>query len=248
MKEPEKLYEYDEHSCRNLPHWHPPGATLFVTFRLADSIPKAVVRQYKAKKEWLTNEIERVRKLALADDSLDVKTLEQRVQEFHREWFARFEDVLHQVAFGPTWLREDRVAEIVAEALNYRDGRVYRLDAYCIMSNHVHAVFAPFLSEQELIEVSPVESATGRLQFFSRHPPLDAIMKSLKGRTAHEAIRALGRGGTFWEPESYDHVVRDDAKFDRIVSYVLNNPVKAGLVKSWQDWKWSFRRNRTADC
>lgn len=247
MKEPEKLYEYDEHSRQNLPHWHPPGATLFLTFRLADSIPKAVVRQYKAQKEWLTNDIDRVRKLALADDSLDVKTLEQRVQKFHREWFVKFEEVLHQAACGPTWLREDCVAEIVAEALHYRDGRVYLLDAYCIMSNHVHAVFAPFLSEQDVIEGPATKSTLGRLQLFSRHPPLDVILKSLKGRTAHEANRALGRGGTFWEPESYDHVVRDNAEFDRIVNYVLRNPVKAGLANDWQEWKWSFRRNPTTD-
>lgn len=243
-----ELYEYNEYMRRNLPHLHPPGATLFVTFRLAGSIPKAVVRQYKAKKDWLKNEIDRVEKLALTDDSSEVKALEQRVQEFHREWFARFEEVLHQAACGPTWLKEDCVAEIVAEALNYRDGRVYRLDAYCIMSNHVHAVFAPFLSEQDLIEMPTAESATGRLQFFSRHPPLDAIMKSLKGRTSHEANRALGRGGTFWEPESYDHVVRDEAEFERIVNYILNNPVKAGLVKDWPQWNWNFRRNHTQHC
>jgi len=65
-------------------------------------------------------------------------------------------------------------------------------------------------------------------------------MKSLKGFTAREANKALHRQGAFWETESYDHWVRDDAELDRIVTYVLNNPVKAGFVRHWQDWPHSY--------
>jgi REP element-mobilizing transposase RayT len=76
----------------------------------------------------------------------------------------------------------------------------------------------------------------------SADPTLGVIMKSLKGYTAHEANRLLGRKGEFWEAESYDHFVRDDTELARIINYVLNNPVKAGLVKDWRDWKWNWRR------
>ncbi len=37
-----------------------------------------------------------------------------------------------------------------------------------------------------------------------------------------------------------DHVVRDPEEYQRIVAYVLNNPVKAGLVQEWKDWPWSY--------
>lgn len=67
-------------------------------------------------------------------------------------------------------------------------------------------------------------------------------MQSLKGYTAHEANRTLNRKGQFWEAESYDHIVRDEAEFARIINYVVNNPVKAGLVNDWREWKWSWRR------
>ncbi|HUR98602.1 MAG TPA: hypothetical protein VMZ26_11110 [Pyrinomonadaceae bacterium] len=66
-------------------------------------------------------------------------------------------------------------------------------------------------------------------------------MKSIKGYTAREANKILNRKGSFWEAESYDHEVADDEEFNRIVRYVLNNPVKAGLVKDWRDWKWNWR-------
>ena len=196
------------------------------------------MRLYFGQKQWLKSETERVGRLKLKDDSPEVQAHAERLREFHRQWFVKFEDILHKAETGPTWLKNDKVAKVVADALHYRDGRFFRLDAYCIMSNHVHAVFAPFLTERELRETP----SPGGLRFLSKNPPLDAIMKSLKGFTAWEANRALKRKGTFWEQESYDHVVRDDVEFHRIVNYVLNNPVKAGLVSDWQQWKWSYRR------
>ena len=55
--------------------------------------------------------------------------------------------------------------------------------------------------------------------------------QGLKGYTAREANRLLGRTGQpFWQGESYDHWVRDETEFIRIIAYIENNPVKAGLV------------------
>jgi len=67
-------------------------------------------------------------------------------------------------------------------------------------------------------------------------------MQSLKGYTARHANKILGREEKFWQDESYDHEVRDEEELARIVKYVLNNPVKAGLVNNWQDWKWNWLR------
>jgi REP element-mobilizing transposase RayT len=65
-------------------------------------------------------------------------------------------------------------------------------------------------------------------------------MQSLKGYTAHEANKVLNRTGTFWEAESYDHEIRDGEEFGRVIRYVINNPVKAGLVQHWSEWKWTY--------
>ena len=106
------------------------------------------------------------------------------------------------------------------------------------MSNHVHAVFAPYLSEASL----RVKQIDGGLLYESEEPPLDIIMPSLKSWTANQANALLGRSGRFWQHENYDHVVRDDEEFDRIVNYVLHNPVKAGLVPNWREWRWNWKR------
>ena len=232
-------YLYKEFTKRHRPHFHPPGATLFVTFRLANSVPQTSLREYRAKRDWLNTEGERLRKLRSAADSPELAAHEERLLEFHQQWFKQFEVFLHDERCGPVWLKDERAAKIVADALHWRDGKVYLLDCYCIMSNHVHVVFTPFLSEAS-IRTKQIEK---ELFYYSEEPPLDVIMRSLKSWTAKQSNTVLGRSGQFWQHESYDHVVRDDIEFNRIVDYVLNNPVKAGLVKRWQDWRWSWKRS-----
>jgi putative transposase len=141
---------------------------------------------------------------------------------------------------GGAWadLAEDvRIAQMVYESLLHRNDREYNLYSFSIMSNHVHVVFRPLLNEQSLIEMR--ESARRR---FSTQPTLSAIMQSLKGYTARQANKILGRTGAFGDAESYDHQIADQAEFGRIERYVLNNPVKAGLVSDWKDFRWNWRR------
>lgn len=228
--------EYKPFSERHRPHIHPAGATLFITYRLAGSIPQPVVRAYKAKKEWLETERKRARRTAMVSPESEEWII--RIEQFHREWFAKFEDILHKAKTGPMWMKDDQVAAKVAESLHSLDGDAYCLDAYCVMSNHVHTVFRPLLSEAELMESVDDD---GHVVFLSEHPGLPKIMQSLKGRSARECNLALSRTGQFWEHESFDHIIRQ-GKLASTIKYVLNNPVKAGLVKDWREWRWSYCR------
>jgi len=234
--------DYKRFAERHRPHIHPPGAILFVTYRLVGSIPKATVRTYKAKKDWLKNEGIRIRKLAESDLQPAMALLEQ-IEKFNREWFVKFEEILHKAKTGPMWLQDERAAQIVAEGLLKLDGNAYRLDAFSVMSNHVHTVFKPFLSERDLLEGFDED---GHLMFTSEYPGLSRIMQKVEGSSAHECNLVLNRKGQFWEHESFDHVVRR-GKFDTTIQYVLNNPVKAGLVKHWRDWHWNYCRKELSD-
>jgi type I restriction enzyme R subunit/putative DNA methylase len=91
----------------------------------------------------------------------------------------------------------------------------YELGAYAIMANHVHVLLLPKVSASRLL-------------------------CSVKGATAREANRILGRTGeAFWQAESYDHWVRDESEWRRIANYIEDNPVKAGLVVRAEDYQWS---------
>jgi len=218
-------YAYRPFYRRNLPHMQPPGATVFVTFRLAGSLPRAVVERWMA---------ERQRTEAAHPNAPDVR--ERALKAFRRAWFARFEDSLDRAEAGPDWLKDQRIAALVAAAIRRLDGARYTLDAYCVMPNHVHVVFTP---RQFVAQVSNLRH--GEPPYHS----LAAIMHSLKRYTARAANRLLARSGTFWEHESFDHFVRDENELGRVVRYVLNNPVKAGLATRWQDWPWSYSRYGT---
>ena len=127
---------------------------------------------------------------------------------------------MDRAAFGPVWLRDARIARVVSRALLYGEsGRhFYQLRAWVIMPNHVHVLLRPKTS-------------------------FPAITRWLKGSTARQANLILGRTGeAFWQDESFDHRVRNDAELDRIVRYVEHNPVSAGLVLNPGEWLWSSAR------
>lgn len=65
----------------------------------------------------------------------------------------KFEEILHKEETGPVWMKDPRVADLIQDSLHYRDGKVLRLDAYSVMSNHVHTVFKPFLTAGSLLPV-----------------------------------------------------------------------------------------------
>lgn len=235
--------DHKQFARRHRPHIHPPDAGLFVTYRLAGSIPKSVLRDYRARKAWLETELKRVRSEAACDDAPELINWLERVEVFNRRWLIRFEAILHQAEVGPTWMRDPRIADTVAESLQALDGEGFRLDAYSVMSNHVHAIFKPFVSAANLLQT---RSRDGRPLFISEYPGLSQIMHSLKGRSVRECNLLLERKGQFWEHESFDHVIRS-GKFDATLRYVLNNPVKAGLVRHWRDWPWNYCRNELSD-
>jgi putative transposase len=114
-------------------------------------------------------------------------------------------------------LQQPEIAAVVVQSLHHFHGKSYELLSYCLMPNHVHMV------------VLLPDGA----------PPLVRTLQRLKGYTALQANKLLGRTGAFWQAESYDHVVRA-GELERIISYIVDNPVKAGLVDDWQQWPFTY--------
>ena len=233
-------FDYKPFYRRNLPHIQPPGATLFVTFHLAGSLPRHVLQQWKAEKSRLLNLESNAHQ---ATDEHTTFQQKQKYNQWKRQWFRKIEKTLDTAQSGPVWLKDDQIAKEVAESLHYLDGKVYRLDAYCIMANHVHVVFTPLPLQSSGPQPLPSPNQDNAAQTESLcYNSLSAIMRSLKGYTARKANQRLGRRGTFWQHENYDHAVRNASEWKRIITYVLNNPVKIGLVDRWEQWQWNYYR------
>ena len=105
-----------------LPHIEFPGQVQAITFRLNDSVPTRVVRQ------WIAEIAGQPR----------FPTPEQRALALRRR-ITTFEDAGH----GICHLADPRVAGAVEATLLHGDGNAYALLAWCIMPNHVHVVVEP---------------------------------------------------------------------------------------------------------
>ena len=189
----------------NLPHWEQPGATYFITFRTADSMPASVVREWlHVRDAWL-----RVHSIHPDDEDWHFRLRglpEAQQREFHREFSRRFHEDLDR-GHGECLLRQPRLAGIVAASLRHFDGERYLLGDFVVMPNHVHLL----------------------VRLFGGEGAVKQQCRSWKKFTATEINRVLGRRGHFWQAESYDHMVRDAEEFAAFQNYIASNPVKARL-------------------
>lgn len=183
------LLDYRYFYQRNLPHFQPPGATLFITFRLAGSIPVVILAQWKAEAKQVQRNL-----VTVADPKERARQTDLEL----RCWFGKWDRALDTANAGPFWLRDARIAEVLAASLHYWAQQKYSLDTFCIMPNHVHVILTPLEQANE--------------QYYA----LQRIMHSLKRYTAREANHILGRSGQFWQEETFDHVVRDADELMRI--------------------------------
>lgn len=135
-----------------------------------------------------------------------------------KRYFGRFDALLDNPTSSPTWLRDSTVAIAVGHSLQFFEGSAYESICYTIMPNHLHLV------------VRLLENGKGLMRTLQR----------FKSYTALHANRHLGRTGQFWQRESYDHIIRDAPELDRVIAYVLNNPVKAGLIRDWTLWPHTY--------
>lgn len=190
----------DVRKFRNhLPHWRQAGVTYFVTTRLADSVPHSTLRQWTKERDIWLHAN------GCADKS-DIEQLPDKTRhEYHTRFTAKFHEYLDS-GWGECWLRRPEAAAIVAGALRHFDGERYVLDDCVVMPNHLHALVTP-------------------------NPPheLSDILHSWKLFSARAINKLLGREGPFWQAESFNHIVRSEAQFERFRCYIADNPVKARL-------------------
>ena len=168
----------------------------------------------------LMDEMEQLEKaIANISDSNERYRLKDEGQ---RKLIGKWDESLYTTTEGPFYLRDDKIAAIVADSIRYHAGDWFDVEAYCIMPDHVHLVLTPY-PDLETTDCG-----------------LTKITHNIERNSAKQANALLGRTGEFWQHESYDHFVRDAAEMERILKYVVYNPVKAGLVDDWTKWKWTY--------
>ncbi|MGB7291862.1 MAG: transposase, partial [Thermodesulfobacteriota bacterium] len=97
----------------------------------------------------------------------------------------------------------------------YSDKHKIEILAYCLMTNHVHLVAVPLKGES-----------------------LHRVLRPLHMRYAQRINRERGWNGHLWQGRFFSTPL-DESYTWTAVRYVERNPVRAGIVRSAQDYKWS---------
>ncbi len=206
---------------RLLPHYHPVGATFFVTFRLYGSLPVSFLDELG---RWFEAEKDRLSALPPGAEREKAFTLLQR------DFFRKYDAALDQCLCGPVHLREPAAARLVVDQLLRFDGQWYRLLAYTIMPNHVHV----------LLDFSIQAGPDGTVDM-DHYTNLDVVLGRVKGASARYINLHLGlTGERFWQKESHDRYIRDQRHLLAAVDYIKQNVVSARICQHWREHPFTW--------
>jgi type I restriction enzyme R subunit len=189
---------------RRLPHWSQAGTIAFITWRTCDSMPKAVLKVWLAERDaWLQRH-------GIDPFAGDWRTQVTRLSpdllsDFRLHIADRWNEHLDD-CHGECVLGRSDLSAIVVESLQSSDGQRYDLTDFVVMPNHTH-ILAAFPNEQSMLKQC----------------------EGWKRYTGTKLNKALGRAGRFWQQDGFDHLVRSIDEFERLRSYIANNPARARL-------------------
>ena len=128
----------------------------------------------------------------------------------------RLIDQYEDSGYGQCFLKDNEAAKITHDSLHYYNHQKYNLICWCIMPNHVHV----------LIEIIGSNS-------------LSTILHGWRSYSSKAINKVFNRSGKIWMSEYFDRYIRDLNHFDKVIHYIHNNPVKAGLVSDPSLYRWS---------
>ncbi|NCD34508.1 MAG: hypothetical protein EOL87_13975 [Spartobacteria bacterium] len=212
MRDYRPFQGYHEHGDmqnyrRHLPHWRQKGATYFVTFRLADSIPWHVLEQWKEERivwnrAWGLND-----ELSEQEYRARYSEIPETIRKVHERDLIRKPLQILDHGYGDCIFRFEEHRKSLQQALHYYDLNKIQCGDFVVMPNHVHWIVMP----------------TGAYK-------LERVLQSVKSYVSTE----LGKHnaeykGKLWQKESYDRCIRDREELTRIRTYIKQNPVHAHL-------------------
>jgi putative transposase len=121
------------------------------------------------------------------------------------------------------WCLPESARQLVLEACLTGNGILFELLAVVVMPDHVHLAVLPKAAPNGTVLVPQ-------------------ILQTIKSVSAHRINRELGRRGPVWQQESFDRALRREEDVDQKIDYMLENPVRAGLVGNPLDYPWIWRK------
>ncbi len=125
-------------------------------------------------------------------------------------------DALIDAGYGGCILREPEIAQLMQTAFLRFHSERYELLAWVVMPNHIHVLIKPLQTWTTATIVASSKKFTARK--FRQHRPSTQPV---------------------WHREYWDRYIRTETHLQRVIAYIHDNPVKAGLVSTAEHWPWS---------
>jgi type I restriction enzyme R subunit/putative DNA methylase len=219
-----------------LPHFDSPYVIQHITYRLADSLPRAVLEQ-----------IQTELRTSIQDEDQRQTALRQRVETYL------------DAGNGSCVLQEPEVAACVVDTWHRFDGKRYHLLEWVVMPNHCHVLIEPFEGTPLGKIVLSWKNYTAR--FINEYKSRTGVRLSQDDRTRvrlsqddrarvrpiqddRTGVRPTPNGSQVWQREYWDRFIRDEHHFEAVKKYIIMNPVQAGLAAKPEDWPWSSAKDR----
>jgi putative transposase len=203
------------HQRGYLPHCDYPGLIQFITFRLADSMP------ISRRGEW-------EKLLSIENDRERRKKLEEYLDR----------------GLGECHLGNPCIAQLATAALLHFHGERYELMAWCVMSNHIHALVQVWQTPVGAMVRSWKRSISTQAETASmeRRSPTRRVPAAASNPPARRAVAAAQQ--VRWQRDYWDTFMRDEGQERTAIRYIESNPMKVRLCKSPEDWLFSSARFR----
>jgi REP element-mobilizing transposase RayT len=121
------------------------------------------------------------------------------------------------------WHLPASARDIILKCCLFHHSTKLWMHAAVVMPDHVHLLFTPLRDHN------------------GGHYGMAEIMQSIKSVSSRRINQALARCGRVWQTESFDHVLRSRESVRQKAAYICENPVRAGLVESVEDYRWLWR-------
>ena len=210
--------EKKEFHRRHLPHFQQSGQEYFVTWCLKDAVPPKALENFTNQLKQLHSVIE-IAKTNKTNEKTIIE-LKTELSRLRKKYLKAMDDLLHIQTEFIVNLSDDVNTVIVMNALCFWEGKRIENYAITIMPNHVHWVIRLFDKDEK---DNPVY--------------LQDILQSVKRFSSNLINKLENRKGSLWQSESFDTTIRDEFHLYNAINYTLDNPVLAGLVKNWWEWK-----------
>jgi putative transposase len=113
--------------------------------------------------------------------------------------------------------------QVVLNACKFFDRQRYQIFCLVVMPDHVHML------------MQPLEKSDNK--FWS----LSSILHSMKSYSSKQIPKVMKHIGTVWQDERHDHIVRDEREFQVFWEYIRQNPVKAGLSVTPEEYPFFWQ-------